>query len=1253
MAVTDYKLVYGTGTAAILRAVANPVQGGFYVIVNVNGSVVFGRGEDNETEVVTGANAAFLAYYDEDLAFQWVRQVKTSAGATTEDVAVDVVTGDAGVHSVQAAAGKIANDQVGEVTLAATSGFLARWDVSGVFLGAYLIPSSSIAPRGAVSPPGGGFLVCGSFAADSTFDPDDTAVVLSTGGGDDGYLARYDADGSLVFARDILPGASARQRPAKLRMDPVTGNVIVSGRVRGTGGFSPIGAADDVGQVSVAVGANDNTFYAMFDVSNGDVVWAKSYVSANDNTSERVAIKADGSIASIVNGQALTGGVTKVSGVWGTGEANVTTITTCLSVATFNVSDGALLNASRQGPMILGTTPSGGFSQNYYSIAALPSGQIAVAMDANGPILAAGIAREMGDIRQPFVAILDPLDPTNYESAALYVFPHDTVAGAGGDLVVLSGGDLVWLGNAKGAATVAEGSDSEASFTNAAAFMFIERLDATVPAPPAPVDDLITIKDSGGDYTDLASAVAAELTNQNLITLNRRPIFQIYNNPVGDVTIGTGVRSDYYRKPVFCAGAYGVKDAYKHGGVLFGGPTIYGRLTTVEECFMHFHGLNLIGDPTGQSLKNDVTAGPTNVLLTECIVSSQAGEGVYARNPSPASLTEADGCLFTTGLGVAKDNMTADSTGIATAKVKNCTFYGGQRGFRRVAGASTVQNAYALAASTAGFAGTIADGGGNASEDGSLGDTVSEVAMLREMSRNPTMLAAGTFEDAPTAAAGKIDRVALYRHAGSRVGTLDGDAAITDGVLEGSTGGITYAEAALTSVDDIAAAVRAVTPVDVVECGLFQSKAAADDLNRLDLFINENGEFAAEVYDATGVPTYFQIGMAGGKCTLYKDFADDSPDANHRRNGVDRTGTVGSAAVVADGKFTGIDDANSYLTYPVGVGSQVPAVKGAVVIDYDMAAQVAASDTIFAFRPSVATADNAIDAYRHPDGVLRFDVLDADGNLVIRLDRPMDLGVVAREASVVAWDGFDGNGTATAYSGVEGAAPASDTVVDTTRDEADTDGDIRIGALSYGGHNLLGNVYRMAVFNDTTVVLNGNTYDFTGPFDIAAFWTDLTAEYDAYAALLATIQAGDPHTYDVRVSAGTAYLRIDGTVVASAPYAGSRDATDAHQQTVGAGSTFFLGAGAGITAWGLFEGADPAPDVPLPYREDGVGMLDKFDLTKASSATLRTGGTAPGADSDVRGRDFDPSSPSIGAFSAYPKSPVVADLHILRRRRRS
>ncbi len=126
--------------------------------------------------------------------------------------------------------------------------------------------------------PAGNMYIAGYFASDAIdFDPlGGTGVILSTKGGDDGFISKMDPNGHLVWVKQIgNTGTSGTEAVLAIALDD-TGNVYVTGYFNGTADFDPgTGAADTFFMTRTGTSNNNDIFVLKLD-NNGNFVWAVS-----------------------------------------------------------------------------------------------------------------------------------------------------------------------------------------------------------------------------------------------------------------------------------------------------------------------------------------------------------------------------------------------------------------------------------------------------------------------------------------------------------------------------------------------------------------------------------------------------------------------------------------------------------------------------------------------------------------------------------------------------------------------------------------------------------------------------------------------------------------------------------------------------------------------------------------------------------------------------------------------------------------
>ena len=235
------------------KAIAVDTSGNSYVTGGFQGSATFGAGEANETTLVsTGANDIVVAKYDGNGDLVWAKQ----AGGTSFDVGSDIAV-----------------------------------DTSG------------------------NSYVTGSFLGSATFGAGEAnETMLVSAGGLDIFVAKYDSNGDLVWAKQA-GGTSFNEPGVGIAVD-TSGNSYVTGRIQGSATFG----AGEANETTLVSAGGADIFVVKYD-GNGDLVWAKQAGGTSFNI-----IDAGLGIAVDTSGNSYVTGFFDGSATFGAGEANETTL---------------------------------------------------------------------------------------------------------------------------------------------------------------------------------------------------------------------------------------------------------------------------------------------------------------------------------------------------------------------------------------------------------------------------------------------------------------------------------------------------------------------------------------------------------------------------------------------------------------------------------------------------------------------------------------------------------------------------------------------------------------------------------------------------------------------------------------------------------------------------------------------------------------------------------------------------------------
>ena len=294
-------------------AVAAPGDNSIVVIGYFEGSATFGESEPNETVLSSAGDLdVFIARYNLDGTLEWAK----SAGGVNADVGVGIIalsddsTVLTGYFSGSATFGQ---GDPGETVLDSAGSndmFVARYNADGTLLWAKC--------AGGTDPDSGhgvsvlsddSTVVTGSFASSATFgksEPNQT--VLSSAGDYDMFIARYNPDGTLAWAK----GAGSTDYDNGMAITALWDNSIaVAGLLTGAATF---GQGEPNETVLTSAG-NEDIFVARYD-SNGIFAWAKRAGGTASDWAEAIAAQSNFSV--------VVTGWFKGSATFGQGETDET-----------------------------------------------------------------------------------------------------------------------------------------------------------------------------------------------------------------------------------------------------------------------------------------------------------------------------------------------------------------------------------------------------------------------------------------------------------------------------------------------------------------------------------------------------------------------------------------------------------------------------------------------------------------------------------------------------------------------------------------------------------------------------------------------------------------------------------------------------------------------------------------------------------------------------------------------------------------
>ncbi|MEA3274538.1 MAG: hypothetical protein U9Q81_04430 [Pseudomonadota bacterium] len=316
------------------KAGGNIYDGGAGVAVDTDGNglvtgyffetATFGAGEPNETTLVAvgSSYSLFVAKYDRDGGLLWATQAGGAGSVRGFGIAVDtsansVVTGDFS-GTVTFGAGE--SNETTLVPAGSYDVFVAKYSVDGSLIWA----RSDGGPTydlgyGIAADAAGNSMVTGFIGSDATFgagEPNETT--LEDAGYQDGFTAKYDPDGILLWATQVDAEDNSDAEGHGIATDPA-GNGVVTGEFSGIATF---GAGEPNETILQAIGYRD-IFVAKHDANNGDLLWAAQAGGADEvgpSGDSGNAIAVDNLGSSLVTGRFLG------TAAFGAGTPNETTL---------------------------------------------------------------------------------------------------------------------------------------------------------------------------------------------------------------------------------------------------------------------------------------------------------------------------------------------------------------------------------------------------------------------------------------------------------------------------------------------------------------------------------------------------------------------------------------------------------------------------------------------------------------------------------------------------------------------------------------------------------------------------------------------------------------------------------------------------------------------------------------------------------------------------------------------------------------
>ncbi|MBK7338438.1 MAG: SBBP repeat-containing protein [Saprospirales bacterium] len=276
------------------NSIAVDDAGNVNLIGNFWDTIDFNPGAGVANVSVSGSQGIFIAKYNTSGAYIWAKGLGGSSG--NENGNAIALDGSGNVHITGYLQGSGDFDPSGVVvnlsSINDVSAFAGKYtSAAGNYVYAFAVADGnggSEDGKSIVLDASGNIFVTGVFAGLVDFDPSGASAVLSSAGGYDIYIAKYNSLGNYVWAKSM--GGTNNDWGLSLTLDG-SGNVLVTGYFMGTADFDPSGATANL----TGAGGSQDAFIAKYDAS-GNYVWAKGIGGTSADQSNSIAVDGSGNV---------------------------------------------------------------------------------------------------------------------------------------------------------------------------------------------------------------------------------------------------------------------------------------------------------------------------------------------------------------------------------------------------------------------------------------------------------------------------------------------------------------------------------------------------------------------------------------------------------------------------------------------------------------------------------------------------------------------------------------------------------------------------------------------------------------------------------------------------------------------------------------------------------------------------------------------------------------------------------------------
>jgi len=286
----DWANVSGGGSIDRVNAVTSDPWGSIYQTGYFSGSVDFDPGTGNFSMTAINGSAIFVQKLNASGNFLWAKKID---GANLKEGKSIVADNNGNVYITGYFSDIVDFNPGLSVAILATgpndhNAFILKLNPAGNFVWVRGIGGSGQEQGLSINLDGAGNVyTAGTFEGTVDFNPGPGTFSLTSNGGQDGFVQKLNSSGNFLWAKSL--GSTEADGITGLTTDP-TGNVCLTGYFRGTVDLDP------------GLGVDNHTSVGMADVfvqklnSNGDLIWAKSFGSVNEDAGRTITVDATGNV---------------------------------------------------------------------------------------------------------------------------------------------------------------------------------------------------------------------------------------------------------------------------------------------------------------------------------------------------------------------------------------------------------------------------------------------------------------------------------------------------------------------------------------------------------------------------------------------------------------------------------------------------------------------------------------------------------------------------------------------------------------------------------------------------------------------------------------------------------------------------------------------------------------------------------------------------------------------------------------------